>query len=246
MKFNTNNYTVEMDLRGAEFRLNRKQISVFEERLNKIGSYDADFWDICSFRDGILRYESETLLPAKMDGSKQRRVLLVLGNPAIHSVKNGMFFYSKVGGSKHQFWGKLAKAGVVKALPKTTREEEANSRRDMILNGTNSEKYLVGLTTFYSFPTPGSKFSFAGVAGVERLFKPIIQQVCKMETERILSYPFTDGTIVVFCQTSSFQRFTGITDIKPIFWPLLFKGAGGENLAKLLKSASPVQLNDPL
>ena len=65
--------------------------------------------------------------------------------------------------------------------------------------------------------TPGANFSLAGVAGVERLFKPIIQQVCKMEVERILSYLFTDGAIVVFCQTSSFQRFSDISDIKPVF-----------------------------
>ncbi len=234
-----------MDLSSAVFGLSKKQISVFEERLNKIGSNDPDFFDICSFRDGILRYESETLLPAKMDGSKQK-VLLVLGNPAIHSIKMGMFFYSKGNGSRHQIWGKLAKAGVVKAVPKTTREEEAILRRDMILSGTNSDKYLVGLTTFYSFPTPGAKFSLAGVAGVERLFKPIIEQVCKMEVERILSYPFTDGAIIVFCQKSSFQRFSDISGIKSVFWPLLFAGAGGENLAKLLLNATPVRLDNSM
>jgi len=241
MKFNTNNYTVEMDLRSGKTGLHEKQISVFEERLNKIGSNDPDFFDICSFRDGILRYESETLLPAKMDGKKQR-VLLVLGNPAIHSVKKGMFFYSKGNGNRHQIWGKLAKAGVVKAVPRTTREEEASIRRNRVLNGTNSDKYLVGLTTFYSFPTPGSKSSFAGVASVEKLFKPIIQQVCKMETKRILSYPFTDGAIVVFCQKSSFQRFSDISGIEPVFWPLMFKGAGGENLANMLATATPLDL----
>ena len=91
--------------------------------------------------------------------------------------------------------------------------------------------------------TPGANFSLAGVAGVERLFKPIIQQVCKMEVERILSYSFTDDSIIVFCQTSSFQRFSDISGIKPVFWPLLFAGAGGENLAKLLVNATPVRLN---
>ena len=245
MKFNTNNYTVEMDLSSAVFGLSKKQISVFEERLDKIGSNDPDFFDICSFRNGILRYESETLFPAEIDGSRQK-VLLVLGNPAIHSVKKGMFFYSKGNGDRHQFWGKLAKAGLVRAVPKTTREKEANLRRDMVLKGTSSDKYLVGLTTFYSFPTPGSQTSLAGVAGVERLFKPIIEQVCKMEVKRILSYPFTDGAVVVFCQKSSFQRFSDNSGIKPVFWPLLFAGAGGDNLAKLLVNATPVILNDPL
>lgn len=181
-----------------------------------------------------MRYESETLLPALTDGTK-RKVLLVMGNPAIHSVKNGMFFFSRADGGRHGFWGKLAKAGLVRTVPKTTRHGEALLRRKMILDGGASEKYLVGLTTFYSFPTPGPvKAHYNGVAGVEKLFEPILEQLSKMEKERILSYPFTDGAIIVFTQKSSYQRFCGITGMEPVYWPIRGKGSGGEKLGKLI------------
>ena len=249
MKLHSHNYTVKMDLQDAEFELDNDGLAVFSDRFNEIGSKDPSLLDICSLQGSVLQYESETLFPENIDGSKQK-VLMVLGNPAIHSVKNGMFFYSKEDGDRHPFWGKMDKAGLVHAVPKTTRDEEANLLLETILNGTSSDKYLVGFTTFYSFPTPGSfDTSFSGVAGVEKLFKQILEPVSKMETKRIRSYPFTDGAIVVFAQKTSFQRFSDISGIKPVYWPLLFKGSGGEDLAKLLENATPVNLmgdDDPL
>jgi len=243
MKLHSHNYTVEMNLQSAEFQLDDDGLAVFTKRYEEIGREDPSFLDICSLQGSVLQYESETLLPENMDGSK-RKVLLVLGNPATHSVKNGMFFYSKSKDKSHPFWGKMANAGLVHAVPKTTRDEEASLRREMILNGTSSDEYLIGLTTFYSFPTPGSfEAPFNGVKGVEKLFEPIIEELSEMETKRILSYPFTDGAIVVFCQKSSFQRFSDFSGIVPVYWPLLFKGSGGEDLAEQLVSATPVNLN---
>jgi len=240
MKLHSHNYTVEMNLQSAEFQLDDDGLAVFTKRCEEIGRKDPSFLDIFSLQGSVLKYESETLLPENMDGSKQK-VLLVLGNPATHSVKNGMFFYSKANGDRHPFWGKMDKAGLVNAVPKTTRDEEANLRREMILNGTSSDEYLVGLTTFYSFPTPGpDKMPFPGVAGVEKLFKQILEPVSKMETKRILSYPFTDGAMVVFTQQTSFQTFSHISGIDPILWSM--RRLSGVALAELLANASPVDL----
>lgn len=242
MKRHSHNYTVKLDLQDAEFDLDNDGLAVFSERFNEIGSKDSSFLDICSLQGSVLQYESESLFPENIDGSKQK-VLMVFGNLTTHSVENGMFLYSKTKDKSHTFWGKMAYTGLVRAVPKTTRDEEANLRREMILKGTSSEKYLVGFTTFYSFPTPvSSDTRFSGAAGVEKLFKQILEPLSKMETERILSYPFTDGAIVVFCQKSSLQRFSDISGIKPLYWPLQFKGSGGEDLAKLLASAAPVNL----
>ena len=246
MKLHSHNYTVKMDLQDAEFELDNDGLAVFSDCFNKIGSKDSSFLDICSLQGSVLQYESETLLPENIDGSKEK-VLMVLGNPATHSVQNGMFFYSKTNGDRLPFWGKMANAGLVHAVPKTTRDEEANLLREMILGGTSSDKYLIGLTTFYSFPTPGpDKMPFSGVTGVEKLFKQILEPVSKMETKRIRSYPFTDGAIVVFTQKTSFQRFSDISGIKPVYWPM--RGSSGMALAELLVSAIPVNLkeDDPL
>ncbi|MBT8362634.1 MAG: hypothetical protein KJO32_16920 [Deltaproteobacteria bacterium] len=239
MKFHTSNYTVEIDLQSAKFGLHQNQIAVFEKRLDEIAIQDASFWDICSYRHGVLRYESETLMPVKTI-KKKRKVLLVLGNPAILSVKNGMFFYSKSNGTRHGFWKKLAKAGLVKIVRKETRQAEAVVRRKMILEGAASDTNLIGLTTFYSFPTPGAdNANHSGAAGVETLFEPFLRKMRQMESQRIVSYPFIDGSIVVFTQKSSLRHFYNITGIKPVYWPIRGRGSDGEVLGKLLTRASP-------
>jgi len=244
MKFHTNNYIVEMDLTGAQFGLHKNEISQLEKRLQELGTLFPDFSHICSFRNGILRYESETLLPEQMKSEKQK-VLLVLGNPAINSVRNGMFFFSKTNGARHGFWGKLAKAGLVQSVRRKTRAEEALLRRDMILHGSASDHYALGLTTFYSFPTPGAdNDSFAGVAGVEKLFAPIIRKLLLLETRRILSYRFLDNAIVVFTQKSSRRRFYKITGIKPVYWPIRGTDSSGQKLAELLSDAAPIRLQN--
>jgi len=240
MKFHTSNYTVEIDLQSGKFGLHQNQISVFEKRLDDIARQDNSFWDICSYRHGVLRYESETLIPATTSKTK-RNVLLVIGNPAILSVKNGMFFYSKSNGTRHGFWKKLAKAGLVKTVRKETRHAEAMVRRKMIVEGTASDTYLTGLTTFYSFPTPGTdNASHSGAAGVETLFEPFLKKLRQMESQRILSYPFIEGSIVVFTRKNSLKHFYNITGIKPVYWPIRGRGSDGEVLGKLIKRASPV------
>ena len=115
----------------------------------------------------------------------------------------------------------------------TARQEEANLRQLMMLSGTSSKKYLVGMTTFYSMPTPASGQTFSGVAGVEKLFSPIIEKIAAMEAKRILSYPFAEGST----QKSSSKMFAKLTGIQPLFWPARGKGAGGKDLAALLEKA---------
>ncbi len=246
MKFHTNNYIVEMDLTSAQFGLHKDQISLLEKQLLEIGTLFPYFADICSFRNGILRYESETLLPVQTKSEKQK-VLLVLGNPAINSVRNGMFFFSKNNGDRHGFWGKLAKAGLMQGIRQETRHQEAVLRRNMILNESASKHYTLGLTTFYSFPTPGADTDrFSGVAGVEKLFAPVIKKVLLLESQRILSYRFVDNAIVVFTQKSSRQRFYKITGIKPAYWPIRGTDSSGKKLAERLSSATPIRLQNVL
>jgi hypothetical protein len=240
MKIHSHNYTVKIKLTDPPFSLNSKQLARITERIDKLRGNDDDFREICSCENGVLRYESETLLPVKVDGSKQK-VLLVFGNPATQSVKNGMFFFSRTDGGRHSLWGKLAKAGLVYPIRKESRNEEAACRREMILQGASSEKYLVGLTTFYSFPTPGSDIAqFSGVAGVEALFEPCLDKIVEMETMRVLRYPFTNGALIVFTQKSSCERFIEATGSEPLYWPIRGKGSGGSELAELLSAATSV------
>jgi len=153
-----------------------------------------------------------------------------------------MFFFSKSGDKFHRsgIWGKLAKSGLVAPVKSRIKDnyearlKEANIRKLMILSGASSTYFLVGVTTFYSLPTPTSGSSYSGVAGVEKLFKPALKEIAKAEVKRIQSYPFTDGATIVFTQKSSYEMYCKLTDTEPEFWPIRGKGSGGDKLAKLL------------
>ena len=138
-------------------------------------------------------------------------------------------------------WGKLEKANLIKRVRINddnlilARAGEAEERKKMILSGQASEKYCVGLTTFYSFPTP-VQGRFRDVQGAEKFFgKQILENVIwPFETKRILSYPFTKDAILIFVQKSSCEAFKKHSNRKVIFWPVRGKNSSGANLSKKL------------
>jgi len=221
-------YTVEMNLNAL---MDSEQKAVFEEQIPN------NFRDeVSSYHNGILSYTSETVLPdlenKNVDKSKEK-LLFIFGNPAIHSIANGMFFFSRQNGHRHQLWGKLAIADVAERILHETREREAKERKTRIADGTISARYLVGMATFYSYPTPAD----GGVKGVEQLFAPIIDKINKRESERILNYSFAKGARLIFVQQSSYDAFRNVTGNKilnTLFWPIRGKGSSGENLRNLL------------
>lgn len=241
MRFNTCNYSVVINLQSAEFCLHQNQIAALEKRLEKINSSIPSFNDICTLKNGVLRYESISIIPPKT-GSKKQKVLLVLGNPSIMSVKHGMLFYSRRDGGRHGFWGKLARAKLVAPVVEDTREREAACRWTQLLEDSASPTYCVGFTTFYSFPTPGSDDEpFCGSAGVEKLFEPVLKQIRLQETRRLLSLPFIRDSILVFTRKSLLKHFYKTTGIKPSYWPIRGEDSSGDELADLLSRARKVR-----
>lgn len=241
MRFNTCNYSVVIDLQSAEFCLHQNQIAELENRLEQIATSIPSFTDICTLKNGILRYESISIIPPST-GSKKQKVLLVLGNPSIMSVKHGMIFYSRRDGGRHGFWGKLARAKLVAPVDEETRCREAEARRARLLDDSASPTYSIGLTTFYSFPSPGSDNEpFCGSAGVERLFEPVLKQIRLLETRRLLSHPFIDDSILVFTRKSLLKNFYKTTGIKPSHWPIRGEDSSGSELADVLSRAAKVR-----
>ena len=232
------NYSVEIDLNKL---LDAGQLNQFKSQYGELAAQDEDFKALTTLRDGFLRYESETLLPLIGEGFKPK-VLLVIGSPATHCVRNGMFFFSQPGEDyqRHGMWGRLAKAQLVPYVKcriddqHEARVREANLRKLMILSGTSSKKYLVGITSFYSLPMPVTGSDYDGVEGVEKLFGPVLDEIARVETERICSYPFTQGAALVFTQKSTHSIYSKLTGTKPEFWPLRGDGSGGADLAKII------------
>ena len=152
-------YNVIMGLSAV---MTRKQLEELNQSFEKMKEQDQDFRKmcekgLCSFDGKTLTYKSETLLPEKYDTTKPK-VLLVLGNPATHSIDKGMFFFSKNDGVKrHSFWGKLDNAGLLKKVEKDSRKEEADERRNVIMGGNDEMNFVIGLRVCCTNPSPFSK-----------------------------------------------------------------------------------------
>jgi len=243
-------YTVSMDLKGLFEPEDRDRFkSYLEELKDTCGGGKTDIYRL---EGNKIKYRSETILPIEK-GSEKRKILIVFGNPAVHSVKNGMFFFSKKENRRHSMWGKLAKAGLIKPVsssnrdPFLARKEEAEERKRLIKSDLASEDYSLGLTTFYSFPTP-VEGPFQDVQGVEKLFKPVLEKVIiPFEVDRIQNYSFSKNATLIFVQKSSHiaaESHSGSQDIAfknyskrdSLYWPVRGKNSAGAYLSELLEN----------
>jgi hypothetical protein len=128
-----------------------------------------------------LYYESEQLVPKKRDNRPP--LLLILGNPASHSVANGMFFSFEGNGKEHLFWKYILKgSGIIElSYDKSLPVPELNIiRKKLLLNLGYDSPYRIGLCVFITFPSaPGKKWG--GVAGVHKLIG--VKALHKLEQE---------------------------------------------------------------
>ena len=119
-----------------------------------------------------LKYQSEQLIPSKSDDRPP--LLLVLGNPASHSVKAGMFFALEKGKKEHRFRkGILENAGVLKLNQSSNNDtvEEINKHRsNQLLNLDYESPFRIGLCVYISIPS-GSSGKWSGIAGVQKLMR---------------------------------------------------------------------------
>ena len=233
-------YEVTIDLQGW---MCAEQRTTLQKNIYDLGQQDPFFQSICSMYGSVLSYKSESLFPHDTNcDSKKKKVLIILGNPATHSVANGMFFFSmgKPGAEEtHTFWKKLEKPGLIQKIRRSTLKEESETRKEMIINGTLSNNYLFGFTTFYSFPTP-VEGDFKDVAGLRCLLKPIMKQIHDMEYDRLNAYKskflFVKGALWVFHERTSHRCAKKKFQDTFERWPARGKGSSGENLKNILKA----------
>jgi len=121
-------------------------------------------------REGdYLIYQSEQLIPTKLDN--RTPLLLVLGNPASHSVKEGMFFSFEGDKKEHRFWKHILKpAGILNlSYDENLPVKELNEhRKNQLLNLEYDSPFCIGLCVFITMPSaPGGKWG--GIAGIQKL-----------------------------------------------------------------------------
>jgi hypothetical protein len=79
-----------------------KQRERFNKKWNAFLESNSHNTEIFELEENVLKYQSEQLIPSKSDDRPP--LLLVLGNPASHSVKEGMFFSFEGNKKEHRFW----------------------------------------------------------------------------------------------------------------------------------------------
>jgi len=161
---------------------------------------------ICRINNKLV-YLTENIIPKKKD--KRSPLLLLFGNPASHSVASRMFFAFEGGGREHRLWKVLSKAGIFSFsslcqydLLKSLNELNQLRKRELfeLSYGT---PFRIGLAVFYTMPTPASRYPWAGVPGLYRLFgKGMLAKIRDCEKERvdgfIREFAFPDGTVIAF------------------------------------------------
>jgi hypothetical protein len=92
-----------------------KQRERFNEKWKDFLDSDPCNNEIFELEGDVLKYQSEQLIPSESDNRPS--LLLVLGNPASHSVKEGMFFSFEGNKKEHRFWKHILKPAGVLDLP---------------------------------------------------------------------------------------------------------------------------------
>jgi hypothetical protein len=127
------------------------------------------------------------------------------------------------------------------------RQKEAENLKNAIIDGDTSDQYILGLTTFYSFPTPvkprnkkikeqyPARTKYGDAIGVEKLFKSALPRLQKMEYDRLNSYDFVQNATWIFTQLSSYKYVKNISRTE--YWPMssMSSGSGGEGLKKIIE-----------
>ena len=129
----------------------------------------------------LLKYQSEQLIPSKSDDRPP--LLLILGNPASHSVKARMFFSFEGDKKEHRFWKNILKPSGVLNLPyndKLSFEALNESRKKQLLNLKYKSPFRIGLCVFISMPS-GASGKWSGIAGVQKLLG--IRALRRLEVE---------------------------------------------------------------
>ncbi len=92
-----------------------KQRERFDKKWKDFLESDSCNKDLFDLKGNRLKYESEQLIPTKPDNRPP--LLLILGNPASHSVKEGMFFSFEGNKKEHRFWNRILQPAGVLDLP---------------------------------------------------------------------------------------------------------------------------------
>lgn len=175
-------------------KINLLELFTTEGERQKFDSTCASFLDsnsdnrsIYNLKDDSLFYTTEQLIPAKTN--KNPPLLLIFGNPAAHSIRNGMFFSPKKDGEENRFWKHVLRpAGLLDlTFGKGLLTKDRNKLRlESMLRVDYESPFQIGLCVYWSMPSSAGG-TWSGVAGIRKLIgKRAMERLAPFERERIM------------------------------------------------------------
>jgi len=171
LTYNQSKYPAHLDCSISLSKLipTRDEREKFNSRYIFFLDSDVDNRLIYELKQNTLFYTTEQLIPAKTDGRPP--LLLIFGNPASHSIQNGMFFSPKKDGKENKFWKHvLQRAGIldlVLAEGLSTRERN-KLRLEHMLELSYDTPFRIGLCVYWFMPSSAGG-PWSGVAGIRKL-----------------------------------------------------------------------------
>lgn len=209
--------SVEIDLTGitAEDRQDiKRKLDEFLDEYDNILEYDG--------RSNKLIYKTEVLIPKTINNGKLN-LLMVLGNPATHSVAEGMLFsYEKTreGKREHRFWRALRDCEILKLDRDLENPTPKNNKykRDCLLKGKYDSDFNIFLLPYFSFPTPASG-KYSGVNGIRKIVgKEIFKEMKEFEFQRFEDIVLDNDikSVICFQKTDTGKEILKCTEHKQI------------------------------
>ena len=175
----------------------------FDSKYESFFNSNTDNCYIYNLKHVSLFYKTEQLIPAKTD--ERPPLLLVFGNPATHSIKNGMFFSSTNDGKENRFWKHLLQpAGVLDLVfaEGLSTKDRNKLRLERMLAVNYGTPFRIGLCVYWSMPSNAGG-PWSGVAGIRKLIgKRALERLERVERERVMEvimrFLEPGGSVVTF------------------------------------------------
>ena len=164
----------------------------FEARWPAFLASDSETSQVYHRDGGTLRYSTESFVSPCADDRPS--LLLMLGNPASHSVVSGICFaYEGHYGREHRFWRGLRETKLLLfswdlSAPdcRLDWQHAARVRKQGLKHHQYESPFRVGIAVYYSMPSPASAPKWSGVAGLVRLFGlKALRRIAAEEDRRI-------------------------------------------------------------
>jgi hypothetical protein len=166
--------------------------ALFDQRLETF--IDEESMNGIAWREDAdhLGFLTESVPPAAEDDRPP--ILIVLGNPAPHSVRSELpFSFEGAEGDQakeHGFWIALRQTGFLEFGSDSEQIKEwrkqNQARKEALYSLSYTSPFRVGIIVYFSMPSPASAPPWAGVDGLRKLFRASrLRAIAEAEEERI-------------------------------------------------------------